>query len=144
MLIEELVTQRVMLGEPACPMCGGDYRIGETCTTLLGFSGSVNPNHVSKLCICVSCGFTFTVEEKSGNVWITKDGRVLAGMPNCFESYIYTCAFCGGSVARKHTKLDGITDVQSLLTTKDGPQYRTFYRCQACGRQIEVTEHEAE
>ena len=136
--LTDLVTQRKLEGEPACPHCGCDFTIREEQTTLIGFSGSVNPNHRWLYCTCNSCQFQFTVEHKSDNVWVTKDKKVLAGLPSCFEDYIYTCATCNGNVVRRHTAMDGETVVRSLYTNQEGPQYRTFYLCLYCAAQIEV------
>ena len=136
--LTELVTQRKLEGEAACPRCGCDFKTYGTGTTLLGCFGPVDLNHTWDYCTCNACQFQFMVERKSGNTWITKDKKVLAGLPNCFEDYIYTCVHCNGNVVRKHTAMNGETVVGSLLTTREGKQYRTFYLCASCNIQIEV------
>ena len=136
--LTELVTQRKLEGEPACPRCGCDYTVTEITTTLVGIVDGIDANHKWESSVCSSCQFAFIVESKRGNTWITKDSKVLAGLPNCFEDYIYTCAHCNGNVVRKYTVEDGCTVATSLLIDKDGPKYRTFYLCQSCAASIEV------
>ena len=144
--LTDLVLQRKLEGPAFCPACKrNDYKVVDTRTTLLGFwhQNLPDPNHVWETASCKSCGYGFTVEHKSGNTWITKDGVVMAGLPNCFEQYSYTCCHCGAAVRRRHTELDGKTPAKTLLSTLlevNGVvrQYRTFYECDGCHSKIEV------
>ena len=137
---------------PHCPHCGSlKVRQTEHSHTLIGggdgtADGDPNHNWVHYHC---RCGQPFVREYKDGNVWYTDargSGRVLLGVPNCFERYVYTCRACGGDVNRRHTAMDGITPVGSLSSSwSDGakryvPKYRTFYACDLCDQEIEVDE----
>lgn len=141
-MIEEVVAERPLAEVPTdaakCPDCGGgNLRETGREMTLLGWSGEGwDPNHVWCWLSCNDCHGEFIREMKSGNVWYTRDrseGRVLRGMPSCFGTYTYTCVKCSGPVVRKYSALDGSPTRGFLLTTKDGPQYRTEYRCKVCG-----------
>jgi hypothetical protein len=136
----EIVAERplaeVPTDAPTCPDCNRTparetYRE----QTLLGWSGKGwSPNHTWSGLEC-GCGAIFVREWKSGNVWYTRErveGRVLRGMPSCFERYTYTCAKCSGPVRREYKQLDGSPLHGGLLTTKDGPQYLAEYRCRVC------------
>lgn len=102
-----------------CPICEGEkLNFQGKHSTLLGWSGEVNPNHVTRFYLCRNCKLEFTVESKNGNVWYTraKTSSVLKGIPNCFEDYRYTCSRCSGTVTRGENE-------DSL----------TFYACLSCG-----------
>lgn len=128
-----------------CPACEStDIEKRGTVTTLVGFGPEwPDPNHKWTDIKCNACGLCCTREEKSGNVWYTKDNVILIGVPNCFESYVYTCK-CSGRVTRKHTTLDGITPVQTLSYTWENgvskKHFKTFYSCGSCNKIIEVDE----
>lgn len=148
-MLETFVEQKrepELFGKPIfCPFCGSaKVEVVVTQETLLGYTGPLNPNHVWEGSHCSDCSKDFARESKSGNAWYTANGRVLRGFPNCFESYEYAHVDCGGSVKRRHTKLDGKTPPKVLSTKGIGPdqvrEYRTFYDCGKCGASIETQE----
>jgi DNA-directed RNA polymerase subunit RPC12/RpoP len=158
MQLTDLVKERPLdekPGDPArCPECGSKelYDLGGR-STLLGWSGPVNPNHRWHKFDCRACKLSFTREVKGNNVWYTKQigegghhgiALVIKGMPSCFELYIYTCTKCGSRVQRTRTKMDGITPTEVLSTRlvdgKTVREYRTFYACGGCGARLEVDE----
>ena len=115
---------------------------GKMSTLLAGGSGiDDDPNHTWEGVTCSSCHIKVTRETKSGNVWYTKDRVVLAGVPSCYETYVYPCK-CGGKITRTYTDLEGSNTVRGLsMVWKDGgyvPQYRIFYECDSCNIKIEV------
>lgn len=139
----ELVTQRPedRLRDwgvnPECPRGCPNAKIERTeptSMTLVG--GGKQANHTWSPFRCLSCGTEFVVESKAGNTWATTsrgEGRVLCGIPSCFESYVYTCAKCGGDVLRHFTETDGETPVSCLRRTVGGDRhYRAIYRCENC------------
>jgi hypothetical protein len=60
-------------------------------------------------------------------------GRVLNGMPSCFERYIYTCSVCGKDVHRHYlNKETGLPATSLSIKIEDGKQiksYETRYIC---------------
>ena len=128
---------------PSCPVCSStNLKYLTSVSTLLGGGTGVDddPNHVQTKYFCNSCSRYFTRETKSGNVWYTNpDKRVLRGIPNCFEEYLYPCR-CGGFISRLYTALDGKTPI-SLLTYGETKQFHVYYRCDSCSLAIE-TDHE--
>lgn len=128
-------------GEIECPSClSMDVHIAEEVTTLLG--GPKDNNHVWKTCICRSCIEKFTCESKNGYRWITQyHGRVISGVPACFERYVLTCK-CGGDFKREYMNMDGVTPATCLATRIDNGkairEYRTFWNCEQCKTRIET------
>jgi len=96
-------------------------------------------DHVTELSVCRSCGNRFKRHRRLANIWYTDfEGIVLAGMPSCFENFIYHCLKCDGPVHRVYREMDGKTPVDSLSFSIRGvtdiKRYqRTFYECQSCG-----------
>lgn len=138
-----------------CPYCKSkDVTTFGTRTTLVGYFGK-DMNHTHTECRCNKCNKEFTRETKGyDNVWFTDPkGKVLLGIPHCFEGYIYTCKHCGGDVHRnwyevatdKETPTVDIcgTPMQILSTeVKDGKSVRRQYpvfRCKQCGKEIKST-----
>jgi len=163
--LSDLVTDRpdpsLDFDEDVCPLCGSTrLEDGGTIQTLLGWIGSEeaklseasiqahpdNPNHSSRQLICTECGLPFSKEVKKGNVWIAVclPNKLLAGVPNCFEHYSYTCCHCGGLVRRHYTDMGGEKKAISLTHKNvDGvwkKLYRTFFRCDDCGKEVETTQ----
>jgi len=153
----EMVTQarlnELPSAAPHCPHCrSANVRVNDCAHTLLGGGDGTrdrDPNHWWESSRCDDCAATFIRETKYRDVWYTdghqRSGRVLEGIATCFESYSYTCTRCAGVVERDHTKLDGVSLVDSLGTrwNDDGTvtrDYRTFYRCRGCNWEIEVTD----
>lgn len=145
-LVKERPSPSLTRDETICPFCNShNVKINEHWETLVG--GDPDPNHHWKSSTCNDCKEDFTHEYKYNNVWYTKKGKILKGIPSCFENYIYTCNKCDGDVIRKYTKLDG-SDLQgadgivlTITTTMDGKwikQFRIFYVCQKCNSSIEV------
>jgi DNA-directed RNA polymerase subunit RPC12/RpoP len=137
-------------GKVSCPYCGGHkVRLrGHSHTLIGGGDGTPNgdPNHNWVDYSCSDCGQSFVREYKSGNVWYTdsrQSGKVLRGLPNCFERYVYTCAACDGEVTRRYADMDGTTPVTSLSSSwEEEPKryvrhYRTFFGCASCGASID-------
>jgi len=136
-----------------CPYCKSkEVQNFGTMTTLVGYFGK-DLNHTHTRCRCLKCNKEFTRETKGyDNVWFTDPkGKVLLGIPYCFEHYIYTCKHCGGDVT--HIWYDVATDKEtpkiemndgSLIQilsgdVKDGKtiqnQYPVF-KCKQCGAKI--------
>jgi DNA-directed RNA polymerase subunit RPC12/RpoP len=139
-----------------CPYCKSkDVQTFGTRTTLVGYFGK-DLNHTHTECRCNKCNKEFTRETKGyDNVWFTDPrGKVLLGIPYCFEGYIYTCKHCGGDVIRvwydvktdeplKPIQING-KDAGFILSTevKDGksiPRQYPVFRCKECGKEIKST-----
>jgi len=125
-----------------CPLChGSDITDIGSERTMVGDPKGKDVNHVWRRACCNPCNFRFTQERRYNNIWYTHEQRVLVGFPSCFESYIYSCCGCGGSVVRE------IRDAKGELTTgmsyaNGKPLFREFYRCTACELQVEIV-HES-
>lgn len=155
MNLDDIVAERPLPEKPddpvICPYCGGSTtRVLSKSSTLLGWSGPVNPNHQWHESVCNGCGKHFTREIKDLNVWYTggrcRDSQasvLLKGRPSCFEDYQYTCAKCAGAVLRTHNDLQG-NPAKALCTKWDGDrpirQYTTHYNCTKCGHGGQVGE----
>lgn len=126
-----------------CPYCESTNISADSIShTLIG--GDPDSNHYWNRLQCTSCKRRFTVEWKYNNVWlVSDDDHVLAGIPSCFEHYVYTCN-CGGDVTRTYTKLDGISPVQALQISYENGEcirgYRIFYACDTCDANVETPE----
>lgn len=132
-------------GDGSCPYCGSTETelLGEE-TTLLGWTGSVNPNHRRQTRSCKGCSRGFTREIRGVNVWYTEHPRViLRGVPSCFEDYVYTCIKCGAAVRRDHFDLQG-NPAKFLSSRLVGDEwvrgYTTRYACTQCGHGGETAE----
>ena len=131
---------------PSCPCCERniDVVVISEASTLVGNLDGKDVNHHWLNCYCHLCEDTFVFEHKKDNCWITKNKKILKGIPSCFEDYIYTCNECNGKVRREYTQLDGETPVQILKTIKENGEwkkkYRTFFSCEICGKTIETDE----
>lgn len=138
----ELVTNRPQEFKNKCPYCKStNIRRGGSTTTLVGGGN----NHIWTDTRCQDCRKTFTIEEKGNNIWLTdRSGKILRGVPSCFERYIYECAHCGGDVDRTYTELDGITPTNSLSYEYNNEErikkFRIFFECQDCGKKVESEE----
>lgn len=104
-------------------------------STLLAGMGKVDPNHVWNYYRCLDCQKNFSHETKSGEAWyVAEGGEVLKGLPNCFETYILKCAYCGGKVDRIHLSFDG-QPVTILTTYSDGMKGQAeWFICRECGK----------
>lgn len=142
----ELVTERpdeTLIGKKIfCPYCGTeDVQTFGTRSTLVGYVG-VDRNHTHTECKCSMCEKEFTWETKGfDRIWVTDpNGKVLAGIPYCFERYIYTCKHCCGDVELHH--LDNEThEPAKCLSWKlnDEGRKADFYNkfvCKSCGESI--------
>lgn len=122
-----------------CPYCDSKkiHSRGSR-STLLGYTGKVNPNHVWDHYHCGECQKDFIYETKSGEAWYTStEGEVLKGLPNCFESYILKCSYCGGKVDRKHEDFNG-NPVQVLGFKNGKKDHVDWYACRDCGKKETV------
>ena len=145
----ELVTERpdeTLIGKSIfCPYCGTEeVQTFGTRSTLVGYVG-IDRNHTHTECKCSKCHKEFTWETKGfDRVWVTsKEGKVLMGIPYCFEGYVYTCKHCGGDVVRKHFNVEDDSPALGGLsfTVNDGEsvehQYHVF-ECTECGEKIKT------
>ena len=118
----DIVTQRddptIDRDNPTCPYCQStNVTDNGGSTTLVG--GYYN--HIHHDCRCNDCKERFMLEIKEQGkrddyiAWYTdKDGKILGGIPGCFESYTYTCSKCGGDVHRHQLEIDSDTPVRCL------------------------------
>lgn len=149
-IIKERPLTEPHTGFGTCPYCeSNDVCVTNRTTTLLGFSGPVDPNHQWHSSTCRSCHKNFTREVKGLNVWYTAEidretrgpAQVLRGLPSCFESYQYTCSKCAGPVVRTNRDMAG-NPTQTLSSRNvDGKwvnEYTTHYNCTQCGHGGEV------
>lgn len=123
---------------PAC--CSTNVTVTSRESTMVG-----GPNHHWHWSRCVDCNLTYCFEffdarpgRTPRNVWFTRDGHVLRGVPSCYEHYTYDCAACDGPVTRYFTKLDGTPTETKAFSFTTGRLYRTFFTCAACKAQIEA------
>lgn len=129
-----------------CPYCGSKkINQGGTTSICVGSLGYWDVNHRWNKIICGDCGKTCIRERKTNNEWYTADSVVLAGLPTCFDSYVYKCK-CGGVITRKYFKLDSDEDARSLGSINLGngvwqKQYRTVFVCDKCGQHEMEEEH---
>lgn len=153
----DIVTQRLdpTLNEktPICPFCRSTKvtNSGGMSTLVGSCNPAYDPNHHWANCSCNDCGQTWTMEyagiwpeegqtEPKYNVWLTKDSRILAGLPTCFEAYIHTCSKCGGDVHRHYRDKQTGGDCGHFLHYKDGkPTFNVFYRCDKCGVEVKCS-----
>src|SRR6185436_6349603 len=94
-----LAPLRYKAQELACPFCSSkNVQENGSCTTLVGFSGGINPNHVHVSCQCNDCQEKFCFEYKGywDNKyygWYTKQSNkkthCLKGINACHETYSY-------------------------------------------------------
>jgi len=128
-----------------CPYCKSkEVQTFGTRSTLVGYSG-VDRNHTWTECRCRECQKEFTWETKgSDRVWVTDpDGKVLLGIPRCFERYTYTCKHCGGDVQLKHFNIEDDKEATTGLSYSvvDGKstahQYHVF-QCDGCGEKVKT------
>jgi len=155
----ELVTERpdpkLWKKKIFCPYCKSkEIQQFGTSTTLVGYYGK-DMNHTHTRCRCMKCNKNFTRETKGyDNVWYTAtNGKVLLGIPYCFEGYIYTCKHCGGDVTRnwydvateqETPKIEMGGSLVQMLSTRveDGksiPRQYPVFRCKECGKEIRST-----
>jgi hypothetical protein len=145
----ELVTQRpdpkLWKKGTFCPYCKSkNVQSFGTMTTLVGYAGK-DMNHTHERCRCTECNKEFTRETKGyDNVWFTDpDGKILLGIPYCFEHYVYTCKHCGGDVVHKFYNISDDKEAQFVTVTVSSQkgipsvhhQYCVF-ECQQCHEKI--------
>lgn len=134
-----------------CPLCDSSrINLISSSSTLVGGAGSWDdPNHHESKYHCNGCDKGFTVEytglfeasKAAGtvvyNVWYTKNGKVLKGIPSCFEPYIYTCSSCEGEVKRHYFKKGTRQDVGHSLYYVDGkPDFESYFICSCCNKEV--------
>lgn len=127
---------------PRCPSCLSEQS-KETGFTQTLVGGAAN--HFWQYAECARCGLEYCREWKEHgegvrpNVWYTRDrGRVVRGVPSCFEDYRYACAKCGETVRRAY--VDKATGIEGGTTSGythnvDGKwitTHRIVYRCDGC------------
>jgi DNA-directed RNA polymerase subunit RPC12/RpoP len=147
-IVQERALTELPTDPATCPYCGStDVKVVSRSSTLLGFTGPVDPNHQWHESVCNGCKKLYTRELKELNVWYTAErgyrevSRVLKGIPTCFEDYQYTCAKCSGPVLRAHrdragnpTKVLSSRQVNGVVVR----DYTTHYNCTQCGHGGEV------
>lgn len=131
-VVNEPITEKPS-DRPTCPWCGStDIEKSASYQTLVGGSTDIDldPNHHWGHYTCHSCKSLCIREFRSGKVWYTLNGKLLRGVPNCWESYVYKCK-CGGDVRRKDTNdrfLFECASCKSSITTENdypgGPKHR--------------------
>jgi hypothetical protein len=108
--------------------------------TLVGYSGKLDINHHWDGCLCIECHKSWTMEWKGEeklkgyNVWhVDSNNHVIAGIPSCFESYVYTCSECGGDVKRHFFDKDTRNTAKCLSQKIGGERYYDIYFiCEDC------------
>jgi hypothetical protein len=130
---------------PVCPYCFSD-RIHVTSSWS---TATTRNNHVTKECECVKCSKTFRYEIKEGSEdveeirwYVSNEGKILRGIPGCFEHYVYTCNKCGGDVHRKYLEKNSDKECTILSSGADENgvwfnHYRILFVCEKCGQSIE-------
>jgi transcription elongation factor Elf1 len=127
-----------------CPFCNStNIKFNGSRQTLVGGRN----NHIWNNFRCKDCGkdFIFEVKESEKDIdficWITKDKKILKGIPGCYEDYIYTCNKCGGDVHRIYDA--PINNGIQILSTKIDDngnsikQYKVIFGCKDCGQNVE-------
>lgn len=142
-LVIERPDSELKIDEYLCPYCNStNVEATPQGQTLVADYGT-DANHVWTGIQCNDCGKTCTHEHRSFNSWYTDSrGKILRGIPSCFERYIYTCRHCGGDVVRKYLKLDSDEEVSCCSYGPDEngiwtPKQRTVFECHSCGESVE-------
>jgi len=133
-----------------CPFCkSADIENKGGRSTLVGFFGknhsADDPNHHLMSYTCKVCKQSFTKEIRCGVVWYTQNNRVLQGLPNCFESYEFTCYYCNGVVKQHDVGGDTreailengdrlIIRKQPFIHGRSIKDYITMFTCESCGK----------
>lgn len=152
-LVKERPDPTLDFWSDSCAVCGStDIRDGGVARTLAGWAQPAglsrreavvhpqNPNHTSRHIHCNACGSDLAYEVKGGNVWYSERlGRVLAGIPSCFEPYTYTCRHCNGTVKRHYRTSDDRPARGLGHHNVDGQwikNYYTVFRCEDCQAEV--------
>jgi hypothetical protein len=141
-----LVTNRPdpTLNHETCPCrhCGhqGPLEVVGHCQTLVGNVRGADSNHHWRTLKCPACSGIMEIETKEGNSWevsATEKGKLLRGVPGCFENYIYTCARCSGNVTREYrNKVSGkVTSCTSV--GPEGRGHTIWICCDQCKASVE-------
>lgn len=132
--------------KPVCPHCDSD-NVNQTdhVTTLVGHTGKIDINHQWIQCSCNNCEKQWTMEYKGDydhgyNTWYTKDGKLLRGLPTCFETYTYTCKHCGGDVHRHNYNKNTRQETEILSYSSDGSKsFDTYFYCNKCKAEVKCS-----
>jgi len=126
---------------PHCPFCNSDEL--EFCKreeTLVASYGIYDSNHHWIHYKCKKCNELFIMEYNGCNnakplprynVWYTQCKKVLKGIPTCFESYLYTCRYCGGNVQRQS---EDEIDVINYYNCHTKP--KIIFKCLNCKEEV--------
>lgn len=139
-IVKERLIAEYPSSEASCPFCQSKHLTQhEHWYTLVGGGDGTldgDPNHHHWLYVCDDCKECFYRESSSGVVWYTHPTnlKILNGLPNCFENYVYTCVKCNGNIRRVNTDMDGVNEVLWLSYSEKGKEFRTFWDCVNCGR----------
>jgi len=139
-LVKERPDKSLKINKYKCPFCESKKitKSGST-TTLVGGRGDAN--HVWTSCSCQICKKSFIHEHINNNTWYTCEQKIIAGIPSCFENYIYTCAYCNGKIERHYLELDSDNEANFLSSREiDGVwknEYRIVFKCNNCLESIE-------
>lgn len=104
----KIVTQNPIItidDEDTCPLCNSSHleQLGYQ-ATMVGSNAEKfshnDPNHYWFTMMCENCSYKYVKQQKRGELWYTLNDNetLLKGMPNCFESVIFKCSYCGGYV----------------------------------------------
>lgn len=149
-LVVERLDPKLNYKKPICPYCNS-HKVtkGDHVTTLVGWVDGPNPNHQCVKCTCKKCKKIWTMEYKGDyefgyNVWYTTGdrikGKIIRGLPTCFENYIYTCKYCGGDVCRYNYEKRTRNEAKCLSWDGEGNKsFDTYYRCNKCGREVKCS-----
>jgi hypothetical protein len=136
-LIKDHVTNKPLIGiiEPECPnkCVNAMQEYKGTISTLVGWSTGEDPNHKWSTYLCSSCKEEYVIERKKNNYWLTVKGKLLLGVPSCFELYIYTC-ICGGEITQK-----GSTSVSKKVGDTWHTSYPRVFTCNKCNWSLQAT-----
>jgi hypothetical protein len=147
-IISNKVNHSFRRDEIVCPYCHSKKHTYSQSHTQTLVGGTPDPNHHTLICFCSFCAKKFVMEYKHANVWYSeqmpgsKDLKLLAGIPNCFEDWVYTCSYCNGNVRREFRELDGVKIKSMGRKVFPKRDYRTFFCCESCKREEESeTDH---
>jgi len=142
-LVKERPDRSLKIDKFKCPYCKSKkLETKDVCTTLV--AGRGDANHVWTKLLCLDCKKEFMHEHIDYNTWYTDSNKkILAGIPSCFEDYVYTCSHCGGDVTRKYFEKESEKEVEVLKTKIDPDtgehikEYRIVFECESCHKKIE-------
>jgi len=136
-IVKERPDKSLKIKKPFCPYCNSrDLEKKDHIQTLVA---QEEYNHHWVHFYCNNCREIFHMEYLGKNIWYTVNGKILRGIPTCFESYIYTCLKCGKDVKRHH--IDKVTGQNAYILSTNletgEKSYRTEFGCNNCNTSVE-------